>query len=118
MLGDSGATERWLRSGEERFPGAPRIQYMLADEEFLSGNGQAAEARVRRALAANPTNEELQAVVAGHAFLMEAADASARIEELFKQAPEAGAYLLPETFRTHARLPLAETRRHAGGRRH
>ncbi len=100
MLGDSGATQRWLRSGEERFPGAPRIQYMLADEEFLSGNGQAAEARVRRALAANPTNEELQAVVAGHAFLMEAADASARIEELFKQAPEAGAYLLPETFRT------------------
>jgi TolB-like protein/Tfp pilus assembly protein PilF len=99
-LADSDATQRWLRSGEERFPRAGRIQYMLAIEEALSGKEAAAEARVRRALAASPTNPEVQAAVAGHALLSRAADAFARIEELFKQSPESGTFLLPESFRT------------------
>ncbi len=99
MLADVGAAERWLRAGEERFPRAARIQYMLADVEFMSGNEQAGDARVRKALAANPTNPELQATVAAYAFLLNAPDAEARVEELFKQSPESR-FLLPETVRT------------------
>ena len=100
MLADTEATQRWLRGAEERFPRSSRIQYMLASEEYLSGNLQAADARVRRALAANPKDTELKTGVAVYAFLTDASDAQARVEELFKQSPDASAFGLPVTIRT------------------
>ena len=100
LLADAGATERLLRSGEQRFPRSARIQYSLADTEWLAGKEQAADARARRALAASPDNPELQAVVAGYAFLLNAPDAPSRVEELFKQSPEARTFALPATNRT------------------
>ena len=98
-LADTAAAERWLRAAAERFPRASRIQYMMADVEFFSGREQAADTRVRRALAAAPDNGELQSVVAAYAFLMNAPDAAARIDEQFKQSPTARTYSMPATFR-------------------
>ena len=99
--------ERWLLEAEARFPAAPRVQYLLSENEFLAGNEQAAESRIRRALAAGPDNEEVQVVTASLAFLRNAVDAPVRIESLYKRSPDARTFLLPETFRAlHAYLRL------------
>jgi tetratricopeptide (TPR) repeat protein len=80
---------------------------MLSESEFLTGKGQAAESRVRKALAARPDDPELQAEAALLLFLRKSGDARSRIETAFKQSPTARGYLLPETFRTlHAYLLL------------
>ena len=99
-LADDGAARRWLLDAEQRFPTAPRIQYMLSELDFLAGNGEASGSRIRRALAAQPDNDELQVVTAELAFLTKASDAASRIEVLFKQSPQARTYLLPESFRS------------------
>jgi hypothetical protein len=105
LLAGNGAADRWLHGAEVRFPSVPRIQILLSIREFLSGNERAAESRLRRALVAHPDDPELQIAAAELTFLTGAPDAPARIASLFKQAPEAHTFLLPETFRTiHAYL--------------
>jgi protein kinase/serine/threonine-protein kinase len=106
-LADVNASDRWLDGAEQRFPTATRIQYMRSESDFLAGKGQDAEARIRKALAARPDDQELQAATAELSFLLKSADAPSRIETLFKQSPEAGGYLLAESFRSlHAYLLL------------
>jgi TolB-like protein len=102
MFADRPATLRWLKAGEERFPRAARIQWLLAVEQQLSGDLPGAEERIRRALASDPENPELQAVAAGYAFLSGASDADERINDLARQAPDAVSYVVTESFKAMA----------------
>jgi serine/threonine protein kinase/tetratricopeptide (TPR) repeat protein len=100
QLADDQAAERWLRAAEERLPRTPRIQILLSIWEFLTGTERAADVRIRRALNGHPDDQELQLAVAELALLVGSDDTPGRLERLFKQAPEAHAFMQPQTFRT------------------
>ena len=91
MLADTVLPNAGCAAAKSGFPVRPGFSTCSQTRSFCGqGTGRRSPGEARTG--GQPTNQELQAAVAGHAFLSQAADAPARIEELFKQVARAGTY--------------------------
>jgi hypothetical protein len=79
----------------------PRIQFLLADLEFITAREAAAISRVRRAAAANPDDPEMQIALVEFVTLTNAPDAFELVAQWFQRSPDGRVEdMLPETYRT------------------
>jgi tetratricopeptide (TPR) repeat protein len=100
-LDERDVAARWLREAEQRFPTSTRIQLMLADVEFFHERNPGSITRLERLLAAHGDNQEVNGMLTEQYFITGSPKADARIEALFRNAPDGmTGGSLPETFRT------------------
>jgi TolB-like protein/tetratricopeptide (TPR) repeat protein len=105
LILDDAAAERWLRAAATRFhvadpTGGQRIAIMLALLEFRRGQGDAAIARTRAAVAAQPDNAEGQVVLTELLVLNRSADADERLDRAMQQGADARSWWTTYTIRT------------------
>ena len=98
-LRDDALTAHWLLEGDRRFPAFSRIQAVLAMLEALEGRDGVAAARIARAIAKEPDNEELKFYRADLAFLLRSPDLGPALEAL-GPAADANVAVVPESILT------------------
>jgi TolB-like protein len=110
-LSSDSITERVLREGERQWPDAMRLQIQLAWLDVLRGREEAAIARMRRAITAEPDHDEGRAHLAELAAITGAADAEKLLLPLVQAQPGARPtiWTLPESFRVLLGLVLHRT---------
>ena len=97
-LRDDGLTAHWLLEGERRFPDSPRIQAVSAMVEALEGRDAVAAARIAKAIAREPDNEELKFYRADLAFLLRSDDLAPALKAL-GQSADSNIAVVPESIR-------------------
>jgi len=85
---DRASSEQWLSYAAQRFPNAGRIKTLQAMLEYQKGKAQDAENRARKAVEADPRNEELQILLAELTYLTGASDAESYAERFFLASPD------------------------------
>jgi TolB-like protein/Tfp pilus assembly protein PilF/predicted Ser/Thr protein kinase len=107
-LRDDAVAGRWLLEGERRFPDFSRVQATTAMLEVLEGRDADAAARMARAIARHPDDEELKFYRVDMAFLLRSDDLQPALEALGPGA-DANSVMVPESIRTR-RAYLASTK--------
>ena len=112
-LRDDAVTGHWLLEGERRFPEFSRVQAVTAMLEVLEGRDADAAARIARAIAKHPDDEELKFYRADVAFLLRSDDLGPALEALGPGA-DANSVIVPESNRMR-RAWLASIKGNAAG---
>ena len=85
---DRTSSEQWLSDAAQRFPNAGRIKTLQAMLDYQQGKVQDAENRARKAVEADPRNEELRILLAELTYLTGASDAESYAERFFLASPD------------------------------
>jgi tetratricopeptide (TPR) repeat protein len=100
FLGDDATAKRWLTEGEQHHPSDTRVQIMRAILDFIHlGERDEGLRRVRKAINANPDDEELQSLLGDLTFIAGTSDAEEQLQHLASTAPENYGDVLSETNR-------------------